>query len=180
MPKKGSEISSLNKYDDSIKEELKDDISEISLKSYKTGPLKSVAKAEPDPRSKSEEKISSRTKDTGKKTEKVDRKSMDITTVTDGFESTGDTEKGKVKSLESVTIGDSTRSRKASVSSIIKDGVGKATRFLRTLTVKTKAMRRQSSTIIFLGNRGASITNTGFAFSQDSGVSSAITTSPDR
>jgi hypothetical protein len=64
------------------------------------------------------------------------------------------------------------------VSSIIKDGVGKATRFLRTLTTK-KPIRRQAS-IIFLGNQGQTVRNTGFAFSQDAGVSSAVSKSPEK
>lgn len=164
-----SEKSTLSKGPDSGK----DDGSEISVKSYKTGPVKKPKKLSQDPRSKSDDKISSR-QDKGKKPETKSTESI----ASDGFDTGSDSiEKSKVKSIE--TMDSSLRTRKTSVSSIIKEGVGKATRFLRTLTVKTRPIRRQSS-IIFLGNQGQTVRNTGFAFSQDAGVSSAVTTSPEK
>ena len=182
MLKVGSEMSSLYKCEDSIKDGLKDDDSEISLRSYKTGPLKSSKKTETAPRSKSEDKISSRTHAKKLEREKIDKESDKIcsTSATDGFDIISEAEQSK--SIDcNVNADSSLRSRKPSVSSIIKESVGKATRFLRTFTIsKQKSMRKQSSSIIFLGNQGITIANTGFAFSQDAGVSSAIQTSPDR
>ena len=140
-------------------------------------PVRSSKKEDGVPhRSKSEDRLSS-----SKNAKENIKDRDDDNQITDGFDAALENEKIKIKSLETVGTGDSSfRSRKPSVSSIFKDGV---TRFLRTLTTVKQpklSTKVRSSSIIYLGNQGQTKANTGFAFSQDAGVSSAVETSPER
>ena len=85
------------------------------------------------------------------------------------------------KSITSRLIGE-LRTRKTSVSSIIKENIQKASRFVQRIarqgTIKNAVGRQnRSSSIIFMGDRGFQTTNTGYAFSQDAGVGVTITQS---
>ena len=84
------------------------------------------------------------------------------------------------QAIPTISISDADKSRlshhrKSSVSSLIRENFQKATRFVRNMTKKSGApLSRRSSSIVYMNNQGTLLSNTGYAFSQDIGVTKVI------